>query len=110
MLWSADHLMRPTFRNLTDSYEAWVYRNGWQRQAAALETQRLVERDPFASDPRTYRLTQRGRIHALGGRDPELQWSRLWDGLWRIALFDVPIVENSRRDKLRHYLRARGFG
>jgi hypothetical protein len=28
LLWSAEQLMRPTFRNLTDSYEAWAYRHG----------------------------------------------------------------------------------
>ena len=31
LLWSADLLARPTFRNLTDSYESWAYRNGLMR-------------------------------------------------------------------------------
>ena len=45
LLWSADVLMRPTFRNLTDSYESWAYRNGLMRQVATLEQQQLLERD-----------------------------------------------------------------
>jgi len=28
LFWSAEKLMWPTFRNLTDSYESWAYRNG----------------------------------------------------------------------------------
>ena len=30
-------LVRPTFRNLTDSYESWAYRNGLLRQVSMLE-------------------------------------------------------------------------
>jgi hypothetical protein len=37
LLWSADTLARPTFRNLTDSHESWTYRNGLMRQVATLE-------------------------------------------------------------------------
>jgi hypothetical protein len=37
LLWSAEQLTRPSFRNLTDSYESWAYRHGFLRQIAALE-------------------------------------------------------------------------
>src|SRR5208283_4336954 len=80
LLWSADKLARPTFRNLTDSYEGWAYRNGLLRQVAALEEQQLVERDRTVLNDRVYRLTQQGRLHVLGGRDPQVRWSRKWDG------------------------------
>jgi phenylacetic acid degradation operon negative regulatory protein len=110
LLWAADMLMRPTFRNLTDSYENWAYRNGLMRQVTRLERLRLVERDPRTPDERVCRLTEQGRLHALGGRDPEAQWSREWDGRWRLVLFDVPTAENTRRDALRRYLREKGFG
>lgn len=110
LLWSAEQLMRPTFRNLSDSYEGWAYRNGMLRQLAMLEKQRLVERKNVASDARLYRLTGEGRLHALGGRDPERQWSRAWDGSWRLVLFDVPLGEDVRRARLRRSLRTRGFG
>jgi DNA-binding transcriptional regulator PaaX len=110
LLWSADMLMWPTFRNLTDSYESWVYRNDLSRQLATLEQLLLLERDPKAPGDRLYRLTEQGRLHALGGRDPEAHWSRHWDGYWRIVLFDVPMEQHVHRGRLRRYLHARGFG
>ena len=110
LLWSADKLMRPTFRNMTDSYESWAYRNGLMRQLARLEKHQLVERPPEATDDRVYRLTAQGRLHALGGRDPEAQWSRPWDGYWRLVLFDIPMTRNTHRGQLRRYLRSKGFG
>jgi phenylacetic acid degradation operon negative regulatory protein len=110
LLWSTDKLMWPTFRNLTDSYEGWVYRNGLSRQIATLEQLRLLERDPKAPGDRLYRLTEQGRLHALGGRDPEAQWSRHWDGSWRIVLFDVPMEQHVHRGRLRRHLRAHWFG
>jgi phenylacetic acid degradation operon negative regulatory protein len=110
LLWSADKLMRPTFRHLTDSYESWAYRNGLLPQVAKLERQQLLEHDPKSRADRLYRLTEQGRLHALGGRDPQAQWSRHWDGRWRLVLFDVPMGQNARRERLRRYLRSRAFG
>src|ERR1041384_8431656 len=54
LLWNADRLARPTFRNLTESYESWAYRNGFDRQLAILEKRKLVECDPATTD-RVYR-------------------------------------------------------
>ena len=47
---------------------------------------------------------------SIGGRDPEAQWSRPWDGKWRLVLFDLPMERHVQRGRLRRYLRARGFG
>ena len=55
-------------------------------------------------------VTAQGRLHVLGGRDPETQWARPWDGQWRLVLFDVPTGQNSQRERLRRYLRDKGFG
>jgi phenylacetic acid degradation operon negative regulatory protein len=110
LLWSADKLVNPTFRNLTDSYEAWAYRNNLLRQVATLEKWQLVERNPASPDDRMYRLTWQGRLLALGGRDPQVQWTRKWDGRWRLVLFDVPTAQNAFHIKLWRYLRDRGFG
>jgi len=110
LLWSAETLLRPTFRNLTDSYENWAYRTGLLRQVSVLEKQQLIESDSGAPNARMYRLTAQGRIHALGGRDPGARWSREWDGRWRMVLFDVPVSQNSHRKRLRRYLQDRGFG
>ena len=110
LLWSTDKLMWPTFRNLTDSYESWIYRNGLSRQMATLEAHQLLERDQKAAGDWLYRLTEQGRLHALGGRDPAVQWSRNWDGRWRLAIFDVPMEQHTLRNRLRRYLRTHGFG
>lgn len=110
LLWNADQLMRPGFRNLTNSFESWAYRNGFLRQIAELEKQRFLERHSASRADRLYRLTEEGRLRALGGRDPRERWARPWDKVWRMVLFDVPTPNNSHRDRLRRYLRQRGFG
>jgi phenylacetic acid degradation operon negative regulatory protein len=110
LLWSADKWLNPTFRNLTDSFESWAYRNGLWRQIAALEEAQLIQRDPTSSVDRLYRLTGQGRLHALGGRVPQVQWSRKWDGRWRLVSFDIPTTQNAHRLKLWRYLRDKGFG
>jgi len=110
LLWSAEMLMRPTFRNLTESFEEWSYRNGLMRQIGRLEKRAFLERDQNRQKNGTCRLTERGRLHALGGRDPQAEWARRRDQKWRLVIFDVPVSENARRNKLRGSLRARGFG
>jgi phenylacetic acid degradation operon negative regulatory protein len=110
LLWSADLLARPTFRNLTDSYESWAYRNGLLKQVSRLERQQWIQRGASSPEDRLYRLTAQGRLHVLGGRDPEQRWARLWDGQWRLVLFDVPTGQNALRERLRRYLRDQAFG
>jgi DNA-binding transcriptional regulator PaaX len=110
LLWTSDQLFRPTFRNLTDSYEAWAYRNGLLRELARLEQRQLVESEEGPADERVHRLTAQGRLHALGGRDPEARWARRWDGRWRLAVFDVPVGQDAQRKRLVRYLRDRAFG
>ncbi len=110
LLWTADRLSQPMFRDLSDSYEAWVYKNGLTRQAAELAKRELIERDVGRPDARIYRLSEKGRIQALGGRDPEQQWARTWDGRWRLVAFDIPVEQNTRRQRLHRYLKHQGFG
>ncbi len=110
LLWSCEKLTRPTFRNMTESFEGWAYRNGFHRQLARLEKLQLVESQIQTATQRAVRLTEAGRVRALGGRDPAAWWLRPWDGLWRMVLFDVPVSRDSTRNKLRDYLRHRGFG
>jgi len=110
LLWSAELLTRPSFRNMSESYEAWSYRKGLLRQTFSLKSLGLVEETVGKSDDRLFRLTELGRLHALGGRDPAVQWARPWDGRWRLVLFDVPERHNSRRAQVRRFLRGRSFG
>jgi phenylacetic acid degradation operon negative regulatory protein len=109
-LWTYDTLSRPTFRNLTESFEGWAYRNGLLRQLHRLERRQWLESQTGPAGCRLHRLTDAGRLQAMGGRDPEACWRRSWDGRWRVVLFDVPETRSSTRNKLRRYLRSRGFG
>ena len=102
--------MRPTFRNLTDSYESWAYRNGLLKRVQRLERQHWIERKASAPRDRLYRLTAQARLHVLGGRDPQQRWARPWDGQWRMVLFDVPLGKNAQRQRLWRFLRNQGFG
>jgi DNA-binding transcriptional regulator PaaX len=115
LLWTCEVLLHPTFRNMTDSFEGWAYRNGFHRQLADLERRLFLESvsppgTNRRSPERIVRLTESGRLHALGGRDPVVWWNRAWDGQWRLALYDVPKVEGHRRNRVRDALRANGFG
>lgn len=109
-LWACDILRRPTFRNITESFEAWAYRNGLLPQLHRLEKQQWLESKASPTGDRLHRLTEAGRLQALGGHDPEVCWQRPWDGRWRLVLFDVPEARSSARNKLRHHLRTRRFG
>lgn len=108
--WACDVAGRPTFRNLTDSFESWAYRTGFQRQVAVLQAQHLLESRSESGGGRLHRLTETGRRLALGDRDPVAQWKRRWDGKWRMVLFDVAQDKASDRTRLRRSLAARGFG
>jgi len=111
LLWTADGLARPTWRNLNESFETWAYRTGLGRRLQELERQKILERDGSRADTeRVYRLTEAGRKLALRGIDPMQSWSRHWDGIWRMAVFDVPETQNRQRVQLRRSLRAARFG
>jgi DNA-binding transcriptional regulator PaaX len=110
LLWNAEMLMRPTFRNLTDSFESWMYREGFAQQLQRLERQKMLERSATQTGPPGHRLTEQGRLVALGGRDPEAAWNRPWDGKWRLVVFDVPETKNALRVRLRRFLKDHAFG
>lgn len=109
LLWNLDRLSRPTFRNLTNSFEQWAYRNGFLAAIHRLEARGLIERRAGRA-PLRYRLSPLGRLAALGGKDPQALWSARWDGLWRVVVFDIPMQDGALRTRLRRHLRSAGFG
>src|SRR5512140_3135985 len=111
LFWSAERLLCPVYRRIdSSSYESWAYKKGLPRQMKVLQDAKLIEADERAGGDRMYRLTNAGRLHALGGRDPIAHWGRAWDGRWRLVIFDVPTARNTERARLRRYLREHGFG
>ncbi len=109
LLWVADKLSRPTLNNLTQSYEGWAWQHGLNRLLNRAEDRELVRRERQA-EQLVYRLTETGRVQALGGHDAPARWSRLWDGRWRQVLFDLPSHRKKVRIQLWRWLRANGFG
>ncbi len=114
LMWSADTLMRPTLSNMTGSFEQWAFRNGLGRRLQILEREQFLERQAAdketAPDERVCKLTETGRIVALGGVDPVAAWGRPWDGRWRLVMFDLPENLNRQRVKLRRVLKDLKFG
>ena len=113
LLWTADTLLRPSWRHVVgpDSFEAWAYRQGFSRRLAELERLKLIERRTATDGTRRLiRLTTAGRTAALAGIDPTQQWTRGWDGRWRLVLFDVAEENSRQRQRLRRRLRELRFG
>jgi phenylacetic acid degradation operon negative regulatory protein len=61
-------------------------------------------------DQRILRLTGEARCRLLGGVDPEVEWRRCWDGVWRLVTFDIPETSLALRNQLRRRLRGFRFG
>ncbi|MEI6071779.1 MAG: hypothetical protein WCS31_08295 [Verrucomicrobiae bacterium] len=111
LLWTTEALFRPTFRNLNQSFEGWAYKNGFLPQIHRLEAQGFLEANRSALDrSRFVRLTEAGRVAALGGRDPEQAWSVPWDGKWRLFLFDIPVTDQALRKQIHRALADCGCG
>lgn len=104
-----DLFSRPTFQNWDQSYECWLSRNGLLKRVRYLEAQKFLLREG-KSTAWVYQLTKRGRVVALGGRDPVEHWQRPWDGVWRLFVFDLPLTHQRARKPLLRWLRQRGFG
>lgn len=110
LLWSVEFLVRPTRRSLEESFESWAWRNHLGYRLGELERRKLISRTPGPNLDRIVRLTEAGEAQALGGRIPEHEWKRSWDGRWRLVLFDVPIAQDRLRQRFRRTLRRQNFG
>ena len=110
LVWTADSILQPTWRNLNETFESWAYRNALGRRLEILERSKLLERKSPSDTCRVYRLTAEGRRMALGGGDPQERWERHWDGHWRIVMFDLPIWASALRTQLRRFLLQHRFG
>ena len=109
LLYAADLLMNPAPAKILAGYESWDYRRRFKRHLRHLEQRQLIQTSPPAS-ARRIQLTDRGRLVALGGRDPFECWRRRWDGKWRIIMFDLPTGCQSARVRLIRWLRRCHFG
>jgi phenylacetic acid degradation operon negative regulatory protein len=98
-----------TAKGVTQAWQWWSGSARGARKLCQLEQRGLISIERAATE-RIVRLTEFGHSEALGGRDPARQWSRAWDGRWRVVLFDVPEHHGGMRAKLRRALRSLSFG
>ena len=68
----------------------------------------LVAIRTTVSGKRFLELTKKGELELLMAQ-AWLNSPTVWDGKWRIILFDIPVDANHKRDKLRRILLANGF-
>ena len=94
---------------MNESFEGWAWRNGLLRRIHRLEMEGLVTTDESIGE-KTIALTQKGKLLALGGFDPETLWNSDWDGKWRVITFDLPESQRKARHDLRLTLRHQNFG
>ncbi len=103
--------MSPSFRNMNESFEGWAYRRGLLPQVHRLEAAGFLERRETGDAVGLFvKITEAGRLRALGGRNPEREWSAPWDGKWHLVLFDLPAKERALRRKLLRVLVENGCG
>ncbi len=109
LFWSLEKLSRPTVANLTESFEAWEYRIRFMPGLRSLARSGHVTFEGRRG-ARTLKLTERGRVAALGAVDPVARWQRKWDGKWRLLVFDLPTSPTAPRTRLWRWLRSQRFG
>lgn len=108
-LWGLDILMNPNTQTLLESFESWNYRNRLRFDLKQLRRSGMVECRKVRNKSQ-WRLAESGRLVAFGGIDPVSQWSRKWDGRWRLLLFDLPARQQRLRLILWRWLRRHRFG
>ncbi len=109
LAWGVDVFMFPSLGKVFGPYASPGDRQRLRRQLRQLEQRGLVVREERAGRL-LYQLTQRGRLVAMGNRNPDARWERPWDGKWRQVLFDLPVDQQPMRQKLLRWLRQNGFG
>ncbi|MFM8831043.1 MAG: PaaX family transcriptional regulator C-terminal domain-containing protein [Spartobacteria bacterium] len=109
LMWGLNIMTRPTFRSMDQSFEGWAWSNGLLKRIRSLENEGLVAVDESLGE-KTITLTQKGKLLAIGGFDPEALWNSDWDGKWRIITFDLPESQRKVRHDLRLTLRHQNFG
>ena len=105
-------LSRPTLGNAIHGSRYWGRPGVSDRDLVDLGKRGYLELETGVRNrkDRVLRLTEKGRLRAMGGRDPEVCWSRPWDGRWRMVLFDIPEKDRKLRAVLRRHLAAAYFG
>ncbi len=57
-----------------------------------------------------YRLTEKGQQRVRRRMSEFLAKPLVWDGMWRMVIFDIEETQRNIRDQLRRFLKSLGFG
>lgn len=91
----------------------WVNQRSFNRSIRSLHKQKLLEETKHKDGSITLKLTSNGRMRAgffqLFGNSIKIKQQKIWDGLWRIVMFDVPEKKRVFRNILRSHLKTIGF-
>lgn len=90
-----------------------IDQRSFNRSIRSLHTQKLLVETRHPDGSLTLKLTRDGRLRAgffqLFGNTIKIKQQKVWDGLWRIVIFDVPEKKRFFRNILRNHLKAIGF-
>ncbi|MCF6311683.1 MAG: hypothetical protein L3J39_04460 [Verrucomicrobiales bacterium] len=109
LYWLGDQITCPTFRNLSNSFEAWAYSKGLLQTIFRLQDEEILETQGKSLE-RVIQLTDKGRQLVHGNREPEAEWMREWNQSWKMVIFDIPESQRLLREQLRKFLRSQHFG
>ena len=101
--WLGGAMMRPTFPNLMGLGPG-------NRIRDRLSEKHLIENSGPSQGDWVKQLTKKGALVARGGRNPPDEWSSLWDGQWRMLMFDLPAEFSKERTALYRWLRKNCLG
>ena len=108
LLYGLDLALRPTMRNMVFD------ESGWRVEAHSRQLRKLEEAGLVAFEGKgahgVLKLTESGRLEALGGRHPEERWARHWDGRWVLLMFDLEVGQGTLRKRLNRWLHRNRFG
>jgi phenylacetic acid degradation operon negative regulatory protein len=111
LFWMFETITLPRLRNADLGFEGWAYRSGLLPAMHRLEAAGFLDkRGTEGGLDRFVRLTDAGRVKALGGRDPVAAWSERWDRNWHVVLFDIPKKESKLRRRVLRALAESGCG
>ncbi len=82
----------------------------FNRTIGRLKKQKLVE-IVYEGEQTVVRITNEGRVRALRYKLSEVQVKKpkVWDGKWRIVIFDIPEKHRRMREIFRDHLKMMGF-
>ena len=92
-----------------DRWQA-INRSELQKEIKKLYRSKLVDKKYNPDGSCVIFLTQKGKIKALNYKFSEMSIdSKVWDGKWRIVIFDIPEKNKRGRNSLRSKLQRLGF-